>query len=95
MDDDDGGGALDVADLKDERGLGGSDDHREAVAQISSPDRVSIGVEDFFFCQSVLEGRLRNDRFFHHSKLFCHSATVHVFLRLEAFFDVRMRSCRS
>lgn len=46
MDDDLGLLAVHVANLQEDRGLVGADDHGEPVAQVPDPDRVAVGVKD-------------------------------------------------
>ena len=46
VDDDDGGVAVDVADLEDDGGGVGADHHGEAVPEVPHAQRVAVGVED-------------------------------------------------
>ena len=45
--------AIDIADLQEDRGLVGTHDHDEPVAEIPDPDRVAVGVEDLSFTKSM------------------------------------------
>ena len=47
--------AIDITDLQEDRGLVGTHDHGEPVAEIPDPDRVAVGVEDLMFTQAMLE----------------------------------------
>lgn len=47
--------AVHVANLQDDRGLVGADDHGEPIAQVPDPDRVAVGVKDVLLVQSVLD----------------------------------------
>lgn len=62
VDDDDGGGALDVADLQDDGGSVRSDEHRAPIAEVPCSDWMSVGVQDVVLRQAVRERGLRDER---------------------------------
>lgn len=47
--------AIDISDLKKDRGLVSTEEHGESFPQIPHTDRIPVGVEDFAFTEAVFQ----------------------------------------
>jgi len=71
--------AVDDTDLVDDRGVVGSDDHRETLVKLKDADWMFVGMLDVLVADAMLAGALRdNQTHAHDDKLPCLSTTVQV-----------------